>query len=112
MEGIDQNVLQFGVMNAMRTGNLVVDMAMCMFIPAIFGRFVQAIQWITQKMDFYAFWISYIQRNYHRTVEFEESLKGSWWGDDDETKNRNQLLQKAIKLYLTSEKGYAKDHGK
>ena len=37
MNQMDDMATQFGLMNALRTGNMVVDMCICMALPLFFG---------------------------------------------------------------------------
>eukprot|EP00913_Durusdinium_trenchii_P025098 g23558.t1 len=99
--------LNFGVMNAMRTGNPILDVLICMLIPVILSffmgnsnadpmskRFVDTCQ---QLYDFATGTKTYIRR-----VEYED--RGyRYFGDDRtalDTSAQNNILQKAIKLHM------------
>ena len=91
---------QMGVINAMRTGNVIVDMAICMAIPVVFGLLVKLTEQLTPHLQKL---VDYLKRGgseHYRIIEYE--LKTTTWGSvlrggKDE---RNNMYARARRLVL------------
>lgn len=96
---------QFGVMNSLRTGNVVWDMAICMCIPMVF-KFMENLMGKADPM--LTRFISLFQQDdkmYTKTLEYE--FRTNKWGYTLKSgkEERNNILQKAILLYIADMKG-------
>lgn len=93
----------FGMMNAMRTGNLVLDMVICMTIPAIFKGFVAAFEKARPFLHEWALRMWGAPKHHFREIIYEQ-VTNQWgsqlYGKDE----RNNILQKAISLYMADQK--------
>jgi hypothetical protein len=109
---------QIGVMNLLRTGNIVIDTAVSMFVPVLFssfGFFLKIVFPIIESiMDTYLF----IDDSKMVTLDYEvlppadslfdlSQFYEDNWGDVTEVgeDKRNSLLQKAIMAYITEVNG-------
>lgn len=99
--------LNFGIMNALRTGNPILDVMVCMLIPVILSLFMgnsNSDPMSTKIKDSARFLYDFVTgtKTYIRRVEYEDrGLR--YMGDDRtalDTSARNNILQKAIKLYM------------
>ncbi|KAF4315602.1 hypothetical protein JM18_009475 [Phytophthora kernoviae] len=96
--------LEFGVISTLRTGNAVYDLMVCMIVPAVIQRITNsgkdALEIVKTVLEFLRsllFSRSYVT---HLVETKEVSGGNDWYGQGDESKG-NELLQKAILLYLT-----------
>eukprot|EP00435_Cladocopium_sp_Y103_P034330 s98_g8.t2 len=100
--------LNFGVMNALRTGNPILDVMVCMLIPVVLSLFMgnsNSDPMSTKIKDSARFLYDFVTgtKTYIRRVEYEDRGVRFMGGDDRtalETSARNNILQKAIKLYM------------
>lgn len=93
--------------NALRTGNMIVDMLICMFIPLLIRLLMQQSfsgkisDWLDRLLA-HSPWGTCI-----RSITYERNTGGRYSllsrGDDLENTDRNNILQKAIRLYLNQE---------
>ena len=91
---------QLGLINSLRTGNVVLDMLICMCIPLLFqlAAFVA-----TRYSDFFVNLMERIRTNENvcmKTLEYEfrTNMYGSVIVAGNE--ERNNILQKALTLYI------------
>eukprot|EP00928_Gymnodinium_smaydae_P014897 TRINITY_DN1546_c0_g3_i1.p1 TRINITY_DN1546_c0_g3~~TRINITY_DN1546_c0_g3_i1.p1 ORF type:complete len:807 (-),score=144.27 TRINITY_DN1546_c0_g3_i1:215-2512(-) len=92
-----------GAINAMRTGNVILDMMIAMLIPVLFRFMFNGMGEISQKfasgelrIDMLFFWKG---RIIERTIEHRATQ--NMWGDTiSDRDTRNNVLIKAIQLYL------------
>mmetsp|Transcript_22399 Transcript_22399/g.38264 ORF Transcript_22399/g.38264 Transcript_22399/m.38264 type:complete len:604 (-) Transcript_22399:295-2106(-) len=88
---------QFGAINALRTGNMIVDMSVAMLIPAAFRALFDPNGWTELRR------LLLSKRRRHGPTAAERSIscmtkgQSGWLGMEQ----KNHILQKAIKLYLT-----------
>ena len=88
---------QFGAINALRTGNVIIDMGVAMLIPAAVRAALDGDVWRKLKR-----FVS-LKRRRNGTIAAERSIscmtkgQSGWLGMEQ----KNHILQKAIKLYLT-----------
>ena len=96
--GLSGATSQFGIINALRTGNVMLDMIICMMIPVafklletIFTRFSPALQ---ELMDMF----KRSDRVCLKTLDYE--FRTNSWGSTIKNGNeeRNNILQKAIMM--------------
>lgn len=101
---IDFSGAQFGLINQLKTGNPTMDMVLCMLIPAffawVFTTWETTIKPWTQRM-----WQRWSDRlaakEYLRNIEYE-LMRNSWGSVLTGQEERNNVLQKAITLYLAT----------
>jgi hypothetical protein len=94
MDG-DPNVVMFGLMSSMRTGNMLVDMAVCLILPFIFKslwaqvhvQYTRLTRWLRRKMN----------RQYKRTIEFQRSNR-PW--EQTKASHKNRVLIQAVRMYI------------
>jgi len=95
--GVDLQGAQFSIINSLRTGNMALDMVIAMLIPFIFNKLIpygkQWLQrlyaWLFKPVDDSGAYCS-------RCISFQ-SVGSSLTGRE----HKNQVLQKALTLYLT-----------
>ena len=88
---------QFGLMNSMRTGNIIFDTLVCMLIPILFGGIATTMQ--SGPHHIRRVWDKFLARNrVVRTITYEK--KTNQWGYTISTSNDDHLLQKAIMMYV------------
>ena len=109
------SALNFGLMNALRTGNVVFDMMVCMTIPMVL-RAVLNVDWSKHCSTLFmtvACWLGFdvhgdVEERHIRTIEFRAST-GPVYRDPnhsmsqeaaEEFRDRNNVLQRAIKMYI------------
>ncbi|RLN50845.1 hypothetical protein BBJ28_00022636 [Nothophytophthora sp. Chile5] len=96
--------LEFGVINTLRTGNAVYDLMICMVVPAVVQRLANsgqdALGIVKAVLNFLGDLL--FPRRYvsHLVETVEVSAANSTYSADDGSMG-NELLQKAILLYLT-----------
>jgi chaperone BCS1 len=94
MDG-DPNVVMFGLMSSMRTGNMIFDMAVCLLLPLVFRNLWQYFH------NFYTITRVKVQRKlnrqYKRVIENTRSNR-PWSGSKAAHKNR--VLIMAIRQYI------------
>ena len=91
-----------GMMGALRTGNMVVDMMVAMTIPYIFKLLMDLAngQGIDGLRAALFFWSPYHTRDIEHKI-----LQTSWGGTINQDRDlRNNVLIKAIQLYLDEKK--------
>ena len=88
---------QFGLMNSMRTGNIIFDTLICMLIPVLFGGIATTMQsgphHIRRLVDKF-----FARNQVVRTIFYEK--KTNQWGYTIGTSNDDHLLQKAIMMFV------------
>lgn len=62
---------QLGMINALRTGNPLLDMAICMLIPVFFQLLVQVAQHFQPALNRLVAWFNSGAELYTRAIEFE-----------------------------------------
>ena len=96
--GIDDAAMRFGLMNALRTGNVVLDMAICMLMPLVFGGIAGATAQLLPKLRQATNWV-WTRNQMTRRIEYERKYNQYGWtvGRDSD----DNLLQKGLMLYLS-----------
>jgi len=101
--GIDEALngagVQMGLINSFKTDNQIVNILICLCIPIFlklllsFGdNFSENCSWALEKV-----WYGRVTR----TIEVKtKENDDSWWGNAPKQENRNDLLQKAVSLYI------------
>ena len=103
--GFGTDALAFGLMNSLRTGNALVDMTLCSLVtPALqsVGVVVESARPLARRLA------DFVRRRgrveYRRVIRHERRL--THWGSESASgEQRNNILQKAITLYLSREHG-------
>ena len=84
---------EFSAINALRTGNIIIDLGVAMTVPAVLRTVFDA-ETLKRLKDYF---LPKRQLLLHRAATRTISCVTKGWGQDQ----HNHLLQKAIKLYLT-----------
>eukprot|EP00041_Stephanoeca_diplocostata_P017462 m.352401 g.352401 ORF g.352401 m.352401 type:complete len:620 (-) comp20708_c0_seq1:305-2164(-) len=94
---------QFGMINNLRTGNVVVDTLVCFLIPVIIGWLTRNSQTLSNRL---MQWLNKVEDpnkgEYVRTIEHVE-MRTSWGSRISGEDEKNNILQKAITLYLADQ---------
>ena len=101
--GMDVQASAVGIMGALRTGNPIVDMLIAMAVPLIFKLVLDAAHTTSLREilgQILFFWSSYYTR------EIEHKVLQNGWGNmvNMDKDLRNNVLIKAIQLYLDNQK--------
>jgi len=95
---LDLNGAQFSVLNSMRTGNMIIDMIIALLVPFFFKLIFSDSKQLLLRIYDFLFDRKPSEDECIREISFL-SVGSSLTGRD----HKNQLLQKAITLYLTEE---------
>jgi len=101
-EGNLSGIQTMGITNAMRTGNLMLDMAIAMCIPMVLGGMISVINMLKEKMNRID-WMRLLGRNIiiHERFISHSTITNCYGGTTDlGGDSKNDLLIKAIQLYL------------
>ena len=93
---------QFGMMNALRTGNPVLDMLVCVAIPALLSLITSLVNkmYPLAQRKFNEFYYP-PKEGFTRTIEYKK-MRTSWGSEVTGKDSRNNILQKAISLYMST----------
>ncbi|KAG6610826.1 mitochondrial chaperone BCS1-B [Phytophthora cinnamomi] len=95
---------EFGVINTLRTGNAVYDLVVCMVVPAVVQRITSSGQdalGIFKAVFAFLCWLFFPRQYVTHVVETKEVSGGYRSYLLDSESKGNELLQRAILLYLT-----------
>lgn len=88
-------LINYNLMASLRTGNVIIDMAIAMFVPQLMTLLVnvfnQMIPWVQKKLDVL------FAKQYRRKII--HSYEAQSWIEVDKA-NRNSILQNAIRQYV------------
>eukprot|EP00742_Colponemidia_sp_Colp-10_P001254 GILJ01001351.1.p1 GENE.GILJ01001351.1~~GILJ01001351.1.p1 ORF type:complete len:539 (-),score=95.89 GILJ01001351.1:92-1708(-) len=99
-EGQPSSSIQFGLMNSLRTGNMIVDMMVCMLVPLLL---TQAGHWMKLLRGFLKRCFDSARHGkYTRVIEYIDRSRP--WYCRQEVEHQNRILQKAISLYIADKK--------
>lgn len=97
--GMDDMASTVGVMQALRTGNPIVDMLIAMAVPMLFKMIMDSASgknWSDMWRSIVFFWSPYYTRDIEHKI-----VQTSWGGTFNQDRDlRNNVLIKAIQLYL------------
>jgi hypothetical protein len=96
-----EGIQTVGIVNAMKTGNVVIDMVLAMLIPVIIGAMFSCLTSLKEKMLFY--WTKLILRRQKKLYErfIHHSTTTSAYSMSHHSGDcQNEVLIKAIQLYL------------
>ncbi|KAJ0396998.1 hypothetical protein P43SY_007237 [Pythium insidiosum] len=99
---LSSTAIEFGLINTLRTGHVLVDALLCMLVPVVIQRVVTALTGsqtsLWQMLKSYFFPVTDV-KYVTRLIEFTERFNryGSIWDEDQQVK----LLQKAISIRLS-----------
>ena len=101
--GID-GLQTMGIVNALKTGDMRVDMVITMCIPFLLKYLFSVIGSINEHLELkpWITWRQIRQRMHQRFITYK-STQNSWYGGStsvDNNDTQNNVLIKAIKLYL------------
>lgn len=96
--------MSLGIVNSLRTGNAVFDILIALSIPALLKFAVRIYECYKPMIDNYLKKSFYSGSSYvERELRHVETVTDGYWYSEKEVDNRNDLLQKAILLYLDKE---------
>lgn len=95
--------LGYGLVNALRTGNVILDMLVSVMLPMLLRRLLNLEKGPRALLASFVSWIS--RRSYMRTICYTEGGNTRHFLDRHSIENtdRNNLLQKAIRLFIANE---------
>lgn len=65
---------QVGMMNAMRTGNLILDMVIAMSIPLVLQGLVKLWEWLRPIVDDFIFGLRQKEQYFFRSIDYEQVI--------------------------------------
>ncbi|DAZ95416.1 TPA: hypothetical protein N0F65_006306 [Lagenidium giganteum] len=99
---LHSTALEFGLINLLRSGHVLTDLLVCLFVPALTQRLLQktetveAREWIKQ-------FLTRSRKFVTHTVEMTEQVGTYGVICEGDTRSQNVLLQKAIAAYLAKQ---------
>ncbi|CAM9590415.1 unnamed protein product [Chrysoparadoxa australica] len=96
---MDSSASTFGFINALRTGNMALDMVIAMLVPAV-------VQWLMNThrsiIPTIMAWLNgmHKKQQFTRCIRYEEQTSGYYGASRAYRDQRNNILQKAITLYI------------
>ncbi|ETV73486.1 hypothetical protein H257_11614 [Aphanomyces astaci] len=107
---MDSSAIQFGMMNSMRTSNVILDTLICLLIPIMFKCFFDSSEQLTVA---FAYVRDCFRRKGNEVVRrIELKTHFNTWGKVQDTEEHNHILQKAISIYLSDHLVMAKKSGR
>jgi len=95
---LDNMSVQFGLMNALKTGNVILDMLVCMMLPLLFGGITGAVGHVFPSLRRLGH--AFMARNeVTRKIVYERKLNQYGWTVGSTTEDN--LLQRGLMLYLS-----------
>lgn len=94
---------QFGITNALRTGNIFIDTAMCLLIPLVFSAIATLFTTLTPMIQKWLDSFSVDKAYCTKTLDYE--FRTTSWGsviNSGGKEERNNILQKAVTIYIGS----------
>ncbi|KAF0711670.1 hypothetical protein As57867_005132, partial [Aphanomyces stellatus] len=96
---MDDQAIQFGMMNSLRTNNIIFDTLICLIIPLLFKG-------IFDSTDHLTTFLEYLRERFGNANEVTRRIEvkqlfNSYGKVDDDDNQRNHILQKAISIYLS-----------
>jgi len=96
---------QLGMINNLRTGDVMVDSLLCFLLPVlitfVMGNATKILDRIKQYIVSWLTSNTVPQTRFCRTIEFIQ--RGPAWGSNSTKDEKNNILQKAITLFLTQQ---------
>lgn len=96
--------MNMGLMNAFRTGNMILDVIICMLIPMIV-RTLFTSDWPDKINKWIKEYITGERNYYLRSIVYETKSGGGYYygqNNDLDSKDRNNLLQKVTHLLISA----------
>eukprot|EP00041_Stephanoeca_diplocostata_P018672 m.392766 g.392766 ORF g.392766 m.392766 type:complete len:799 (-) comp21085_c0_seq1:478-2874(-) len=112
-EAMAQMPMNMGLMNAFRTGNMILDVIICMLIPMIVRTIFNS-DWPDKINAWIKEYITGEKNYFLRSIVYETKSGGGYYygqNNDLDSKDRNNLLQKAIRLYLSEKCEFTTENG-
>ena len=97
-----EGIQTIGIVNSLKTGNVLIDMTVAMLIPVIIGFAISSATTI-QKKIYETDWVSLFRKKveYHERKISHSTVQSEWRTTDlGSGDTQNELLIKAIQLYL------------
>jgi hypothetical protein len=95
---LDSLPTQMGLVNALRTGNMIVDMAVCMLLPVFFGGIAAVLKEASPSARRLANVVR-TRNEVRRTISYERRMNQYGWTVG--TVTQDHYLQKALMLYIS-----------
>ena len=102
LDAMGGQAAQFGLINSFRTGNVVLDMLVCMLIPMLFGGIGSVLQTVRPVYALQEAWRKFSSRHSVRRVITSEKRVNCWGYAFSDATSDNKL-QRAIMLYISKE---------
>jgi len=103
--GLDLEGAKFGAINLLRTGNPTYDMLIAMMVPLVFKFIIDLLMgaspWLTSIKTYLGSF--FIGKHHIRVIEYEE-VRNNWGYSITSRDEKNNILLKAITLYLNEKK--------
>eukprot|EP00736_Rhodelphis_marinus_P002773 Rmarinus@m.10022 len=97
---IHSSAFQFGIMNSLRTGNIIIDVALCLLVPLVFRWLYSWKDIITSRVHV---WVNYyLTGPFEYVWTIEHSQLSTVYGSQFATDRKNNILQKALMLYIAT----------
>ncbi|ETV93300.1 hypothetical protein H310_12728 [Aphanomyces invadans] len=96
---MDSQAIQFGMMNSMRTNNVVVDTLICLVIPLLFKFVFDLTTHVPWLAEYARSLFTKNEREVIRRIEIKQHFNS--WGKVRDHEQHNHILQKAISIYLS-----------
>lgn len=93
--GMDAATTQFGLINSLRTGNVILDMLVCMAVPMLFGGIAGVLQGVSPAFRKFADKVR-TRNDVSRTISHERRINQYGWSCGNS--NSDHLLQKALMM--------------
>ena len=104
-----QSSINFGMMNSLRTGNVLFDLAVCMLVPAVMQFILQPSgddPWYSRVFrdtkDFYDYLRG--REEYERLIKWTNENRYRYGRSAIDSTEKNNILQKALRLYISEMK--------
>lgn len=101
--GMDLEGAKFGFINMLRTGNPTYDMLIAMMVPLIFKFLVDLLMNSGQYLNRLTAYFKWGSKDHVRIIEYEE-VRNNWGYSITSRDEKNNILLKAITLYLNEKK--------
>ena len=104
-----QSSINFGMMNSLRTGNVLFDLAVCMLVPAVMQFILQPSgddPWYSRVFRDTKNFYDYLRgrEEYERLIKWTNENRYRYGRSAIDSTEKNNILQKALRLYISEMK--------
>ncbi|KAF0698792.1 hypothetical protein As57867_010541, partial [Aphanomyces stellatus] len=107
---MDDQAIQFGMMNSLRTNNIIFDTLICLFIPILFKGIYDSTGHLTTFLEYLRERFGKKENEVTRRIEIKQHFNS--YGKVHDEEQRNHILQKAISIYLSDHLDMAQKSGR